>query len=169
MTEHWRDIPGYEGEYKVSDLGRVRSLKRIIYRQDGRKHSVQARILKPRLLKSGHYHVALCRSGERIDRRIHQLVLLAFVGPVPEGCECCHNDRDHANNHLTNLRYDTHQENMRDTVGHRLHQMIPVIRSDGKKYLSGAEAARDIGVYRSSVHRSIRLGHICCGFRFKFG
>ena len=40
MTEEiWRDIEGYEGLYQVSDQGRVKSLKRVIMKRDGRKLS----------------------------------------------------------------------------------------------------------------------------------
>ena len=33
--EEWRDIKGYEGCYQVSDLGRVRSLDRIVRYRNG--------------------------------------------------------------------------------------------------------------------------------------
>lgn len=42
MTQ-WRDIPGYEGYYQVSDGGQVRSLDRVVVREDGRLGRVQQR------------------------------------------------------------------------------------------------------------------------------
>lgn len=32
MEELWKPIEGYEGLYEVSNLGRVRSLDRVVYR-----------------------------------------------------------------------------------------------------------------------------------------
>jgi hypothetical protein len=50
----------------------------------------------------------------RRRRKIHRLVLEAFVGPCPDGMHCCHADDDKANNALTNLRWDTQKANMAD-------------------------------------------------------
>lgn len=49
---------------------------------------------------------------------VSQLVLKAFVGPRPRGMEGCHNDGNASNNYLSNLRWDTHHENMRDVERH---------------------------------------------------
>lgn len=46
-TEVWKDIKGYEGLYQVSNMGRVKSLERIIIRKNGSKMPVKERILKP--------------------------------------------------------------------------------------------------------------------------
>lgn len=45
---------------------------------------------------------------------VHRLVLTAFRGPCPTGKEGCHNDGDHTNNQLRNLRWDTHRNNQRE-------------------------------------------------------
>ncbi len=114
--ECWLPIPGYEGFYKVSDHGRVRSLERRVIRQSGGTYRVRPRILKPasdngRLLVNLHGP-----DGRNASRKVHQLVLEAFVGPRPEGFECCHRDDDHANNTLHNLRWATHADNMQDCI-----------------------------------------------------
>lgn len=50
---------------------------------------------------------------------IHTLVLLAFVGPQPDGMEACHYpDRDRCNNNVGNLRWDTHVNNIADKIEH---------------------------------------------------
>lgn len=49
---------------------------------------------------------------------VHRLVLMAFVGPCPEGMEGCHNDGDASNNNLANLRWDTRQANFDDLKKH---------------------------------------------------
>lgn len=74
--------------------------------------------LKPSKGKSGHLRVTLSHPRKSYYC-VHALVLLAFVGPCPDGLECCHfPDRDPTNNQLTNLRYGTRQENHSDAVKH---------------------------------------------------
>jgi hypothetical protein len=65
-----------------------------------------------------HQTVKLSRSGKVANQYVHRLVLAAFVGPCPPGNDACHGDGDPTNNRLTNLRWDTHRENMRDMVRH---------------------------------------------------
>lgn len=55
---------------------------------------------------------------------IHTVVLETFVGPCPEGLEACHGNGDPADNRVDNLRWDTHQENMRDAVRHGTHNFL---------------------------------------------
>ncbi len=67
------------------------------------------RSLKP-ILRDGYPTVNLSRSGTKAARRIHRLVLEAFVGPCPEGMVACHNDGSRTNNDLANLRFDSNRE-----------------------------------------------------------
>lgn len=107
MTQEiWKSIPGYEG-YEVSNMGQVRSFRGL-----GRP-----RILKPSVNRDGYTMVHL--SGSTSPVFIHRLVMLAFEGPCPEGLEVCHGDHNRSNNHLDNLKYDTHQENMKDAAKRR--------------------------------------------------
>lgn len=49
---------------------------------------------------------------------IHRLVLETFIGPCPDGMECCHNNGDPVDNRLGNLRWDTHFNNVQDSIKH---------------------------------------------------
>lgn len=64
----------------------------------------------------GYIIASLSDGRRRCQRPVHQLVLEAFVGPCPPGMECCHEDNNHGNNRLSNLRWDTHKANMADAV-----------------------------------------------------
>ena len=44
MEEIWKDIEGYEGLYQVSNFGRVKSLRKIVYYSDGRVYSYPEKI-----------------------------------------------------------------------------------------------------------------------------
>lgn len=113
-AEHWLPIPGYEGYYEVSDLGRVRSLDRII---SGGRWGTQRRRGAIRALAEGAHGylvVSLSRNGKQVNRYVHQLVLEAFVGPRPAGMEACHWDDDPGNARLDNLRWGTRSTNAHD-------------------------------------------------------
>ena len=117
-TENWTPIPGYEGSYEVSDLGRVRSLDRVVKGPGGFPKRVKGTMLSPSTHPTGYKRVSLAKGGENITRGVHQLVMLAFVGARPEGMEVCHNDGNPANTRLENLRYDTLSANQREIVTH---------------------------------------------------
>lgn len=119
-TERWLPIPNWEGLYEVSDQGRVRSLDRVVSHAHSGRYTVLGKLLKQG--KCGPYsRVALCRPGERCDMKVHRAVLLAFVGPCPEGREGCHRDGNPGNNTLENLYWGTRSENCLDQVRHGTH------------------------------------------------
>lgn len=114
MIEEWRAVPGHPA-YEVSNVGRVRSIDRpMLVRHPTRgfvlRHK-RGQILRPGTLKSGHQFVVLSGGAGRL---VHALVLLAFVGPRPEGMECCHWDDNPKNNSVDNLRWGTRAENVAD-------------------------------------------------------
>ncbi len=68
---------------------------------------------------------------------VHQLVLLAFIGPCPEGMECRHfPDNDRTNNHLSNLKYGTHLENCEDK---KVHDTDPLGERNGRALLTESQ------------------------------
>jgi len=107
--ERWLPVPGYEGLYLVSDLGRIRSLPR---------NTTSGRIMKLITGTRGYKYVTLTRDGRQRRRGVHQVVAAAFIGPCPDGQEILHGDGDPANNRPGNLRYGTHRENMLDKRDH---------------------------------------------------
>lgn len=114
-TEAWLDIPGRVA-YQVSDLGRVRSCRKAgHWKTPSAGLAAGYHLLKPHVHANGYLSVQLIRG--RWDL-IHRLVLLAFVGPCPEGMECRHADGSRVNNRLTNLCWGTRIENNADKVRH---------------------------------------------------
>ena len=105
MDEIWKPVLGYEGQYEVSDKGRIKSYRR---------HK-EGQILRPGCMPQGHLSVAL---GRKNSQCVHKLVLNAFVGVAPDGYECLHANGNPADNRLENLRWGTRSENIRDAVRH---------------------------------------------------
>ena len=77
--EIWKDIPKYEGRYKVSNLGRVKS---YVSNLNGRRQIIiKEKILKPIPGRDGYLRACLTRSyGTLSSYFIHRLVLIAFKG-----------------------------------------------------------------------------------------
>lgn len=117
-VEIWKPIPGFAIAYEVSHLGRVRRISRMV--KSGRGFaSLSGRVCSAPLDKKGYPRVKLSITQQSVRRRIHSLVLLAFVGPRPYGLQGCHADGNKTNNRLNNLRYDTPKGNAADSI--RLH------------------------------------------------
>lgn len=126
MAEEWRPAPRFAGFYEVSDLGRVRSVDRVVTREygDGRTTTVKRR---GKLMKfdyrDGYAAVRMQANGFAFKAYVHRLVCEAFHGPQPspEKSMVAHNDGDPANNTPGNLRWATPAENQRDREAHGTH------------------------------------------------
>ena len=122
--ESFKPIPGHPG-YEVSDHGTVRSLDRqITLRGSGGSlytRSKKGQQLVPGAITSGYLKVSL--SGTQAT--VHSLVLLAFVGPRPEGAWINHRNGVKTDNRLTNLEYCTPKQNAEHAVHTGLQPMPP--------------------------------------------
>ncbi len=171
-AEIWKPVAGYEGLYEVSDLGRVRSLDRLVVEKSGKRRPVKGRILRPGVSRSsGRRSVALRPRGPAPTRRVYELVLEAFVGPRPPGMVACHNNGDAGDDRLANLRWDSWSENHRDTVRHgrnahantthcpRGHELVPANLQQAMFKRTGGRAClachRATSNYRSAIRRGL--------------
>lgn len=104
LIEEWRPIDGYEDCYYASDWGRVKSLNY--------NHTGKEKLLKYAVDKKGYLYVVLCKDGKRKNKKIHQLVAIAFI-PNPDGLpQVNHKDEDKTNNRVENLEWCTHEYNI---------------------------------------------------------
>lgn len=115
--EIWKPIKGYEGFYEVSDYGRVKSLERVIIRSNGRKQYQKERILKPHKIgkKRNYLFVPLSKNGKRKQHYINRLVGLTFINPDWK-YQFDHINRNTFNNHISNLRQATNQQNSANKI-----------------------------------------------------
>jgi hypothetical protein len=115
-AEEWRAVPGYEGRYEVSDLGRVRSL--LLH---GVSYGVSYDLVRsvPRVLQptpTGARYLQVNLAGTM--RLVHRLVLEAFVGLCPVGHEGAHLNGNRTDNRRANLAWKTPRENAADRERH---------------------------------------------------
>lgn len=109
--EIWKPIDGVDN-YKVSNLGNVKS---------------NDRVLKQQITHKGYHRVILYKNSKRSFVTVHSLVLRAFVSERPIGMHGCHIDGNKANNCLENLKWATPKENYDDKRRHgRTHYSKPL-------------------------------------------
>jgi hypothetical protein len=76
-------------------------------------HTGELKILKPRTHPSGYLYVGLFKSPkERLWRRVHRVVVEAYIGIIPDGLEVNHKDRNKHNNDVSNLEIVTRRQNI---------------------------------------------------------
>jgi len=122
--------------------------------------------------------------GKTYNVRIHRLVAEYWYGPKPIELVCCHNDGNRQNNHYRNLRYDTQQSNVRDSINHKTHKCTnpkyilrgeksgkakyteEIVRNIREQYANGArqvDIARNLGISRNTIFDIVHYrnwGHI---------
>lgn len=108
MNEHWADVPGYEGLYRVSTSGNVYSIK-------------VKKNLKPQFKYDGHAVVGLYKDHKLKGHPVHRLVAMAFI-PNPFNLPIVHHlDDNPRNNHVSNLKWVTQKENVHYTIATGKH------------------------------------------------
>ncbi len=97
-----------------------------------------------------------------VARAVHRLVLEAFVGPCPPGMEGCHNNGDPWDNQLSNLRWDTHKNNMADAMSHGTFVLPPPpvgnTHSRGEKNVKAKLSATEV----AEIKRRLLSGERPC-------
>lgn len=121
LSEEWRAIPGWEGFYEVSTLGRVRSLDRTLETVRGPWRQ-RGRVLSPGMDTRGYQFIGLARGGKATYHRVHRLMALAFLGPEPyPGALVRHLNDVRSDNRIENLAWGTHSDNRNDSVRNGTH------------------------------------------------
>lgn len=110
--EIWKDVIGYEGIYQVSNLGNVKSLKRIV-NNNGGVSTIRERILKPSKNKGGYLAVVLCVNCIQKTKPIHQLVAESFLNHLEKGKKVVVNHKNfiRTDNRVENLEIISFREN----------------------------------------------------------
>lgn len=150
IQESWADIPGYSGLYKISDQGRVKSVKRFRTALRNRKEysaGVPERILKSAANSRGYYTVSLHRDGDGgTSYMVHHLVAAVFIGNRPSGSDVHHRDGNKANNSLRNLEYKDESDHIREHAMEKASLTPSQVREIRSRRINGETApqiARD--------------------------
>lgn len=163
--EVWKDIPGYEGKYQVSNLGRVKSLN---YHREHREGMVNIRPIW-----SGYMKCSLGINGRMKTFAVHRLVAKAFV-PNPENKpEVNHINGIKSDNRAENLEWTTGSENQRHALRSGLRRSMVELRNKNEKPCICVETGVEYdSISQAELHTNIAKTNIvaCCrGKRRKAG
>lgn len=151
--EEWRPVVGYEKNYSVSSLGRVR---RELMECNAVKGKIKAQNIGRRM---GSYPtVGLCLNGRNKTMAVHRLVAEAFLGRLPSGMNTNHIDGDKANSRLDNLEYVTISENHK-------HAARLGLRRVGERHPSAKLKAADIPEIFKLHSQGVRKSKIAARYR----
>lgn len=105
MKEEWRDVIGFNGKYKVSNLGNIKSFYH---------NKVEGKIKKQVINSHGYPAISVQIEGRKCRLRpVHRLVALAFLPSAVGKTHVNHIDGDKLNNEVNNLEWITHAENIK--------------------------------------------------------
>jgi hypothetical protein len=110
--EVWKDIKGYEGIYKVSNFGRVKSL--------GNEFTRKERFLKLCLQSKGYLTVVLQKDATRKMVLVHRLVAEHFIDNTESKPQVNHINGDKTDNAIENLEWVSHRENLDHAIKNNL-------------------------------------------------
>ena len=143
VVEQWKSIPGYEGLYEVSNLGRIKSLC-------AGRHRNEKLIRKPVPDKDGYLTVCLKKNRKTSCFKIHRLVAHAFIPNTNNLPQINHIDENRQNNIVSNLEWcDCKYNNNYGSKPSKSFKPINKLAEDGtiiKSYVSVNEAAKDNGL-----------------------
>lgn len=166
MEEIWKDIEGYEG-YQVSNIGRIRSVDRVIYAVnrwgDIKPRRYKGKVISIHHYPNGYYSFVYHKRGTDKEENllVHRLVAKAFVPGYFEGAVVNHKDENKGNNRFDNLEWVTDHENrVYGTAQERLHSSqchaVEQIDLNGRiinTFPSIREAARAINGDMSTIRK----------------
>lgn len=188
MSEVWKDIEGYEGIYQVSNLGRVRSLDRLVPAACALSKGKQVVnylrkgvILKPHIAgKSGYQYVGLSIGDKPKYYSVHRLVAKAFI-PNPDNLpEVNHIDEDHLNNQADNLEWVTHIQNehhgtkIKRSVQNRNLKAVEALNEKGEvvaSYDCMTDASKALGISLGTIWKvcnKIKNSMTAGGYRWRY-
>ena len=177
--EIWKDVPGFEQRYQVSNLGRIRS--KSYYRTNGYGYYwTKGKILAGFKDHSGYPNIVLKENGRTVRAKVHRLVALAFL-PNPENKP----EVDHINtivddNRVENLRWVTSKENKHNPITRARSLAVkkrtrPVIctcaNGDTKRFNSVKEASITLGIDLRHIYeicRGSKIRKTAGGYKWKY-
>lgn len=111
LSEDWKDIPGYEGYYMASNLGRIKSLDRVVTCKNGRTQTKKGVFPKFEIDKDGYYKLVLHKNGIKKKGFVHRWIAKTFLPNGQSKPVINHIDGNKQNNEIVNLEWVSLSEN----------------------------------------------------------
>lgn len=168
ICEIWKPIKGYEGIYEISNLGRIKSLKR------NNNRCLIDKIMKQYIGKQGYLQVRLCKNGKSKLHKVHILIANAFIDNPNNLPIINHIDGNKTNNTISNLEWCSYSHNIKHAYDIGLRKKKPIIQKDlnnvtVKKWNCIAEASEKTGILHSSIWKCCnKKNHTAGGYKWKY-
>lgn len=150
--EIWVDVSGYEGLYKVSNTGKVKSLQRevqIISKNNNIfNKSYPSKVLKSYITSKGYELVKLCKDGIVKSYSVHRLIALNFLSNDKNLPEINHIDGNKLNNNLYNLEWVSPSDNQK-------HAFVIGLQKPNKGQNNGQSRSTDTEILFLHYWRSL--------------
>lgn len=117
----WKDIPGFEGKYQISDDGEVKSLRRWVPNGSPKGMWLRERILHQQPIPNGYLQVSLRDGAQTYVKYVHIMVAEAFLTKPSPHHIVNHKDGNKRNCKVSNLEYVTFSENNQHAYDTALH------------------------------------------------
>lgn len=185
--EIWKVIPGYEGIYMISSIGRLKSLSRPSRNNRGIFNTTETIFTQCKLNSTGYFQMRLTKNNRSICFKAHRLVAMAFIANPENKPYINHKNGIKTDNRVENLEWCTPKENsihasltglLRPSKFKGLTNVSgackPVLKLDLsgnfiKRYPSLSEASRDMNVRMCSITDAIYgKCHTCKGFKWQY-
>lgn len=149
VKEEWKEIEGYEEQYQISNLGRVRNIQTGVIR-------------KTRTINSGYKIMKLKGRPNRHRELVHRLVAKAFCEGYAPGLEVNHIDGDRLNNRATNLEWVTTKENIHHNMARGVFNVTTAQRVAQKKNRKKVRCIETGRIFNSAKEASEWAGVRIC-------
>lgn len=156
--EKWEDIKNFEGLYQISNLGRIKSLRRTV---DTTKYKkiVEEKEMKQFIGTNGYMITTLSKNGKKYPIMVHRLVAETFISNPQNLPQVNHKDEDKTNNNVENLEWCDRKYNCRygtrnERVGEKQSKtvfMYDISNNLLAEFKSTVEASKKLGLTQATI------------------
>ena len=189
MEEIWKYIPEWEGFYQASNLGRIRSVDRVVMKLNSRgflsPRIYKGKLLSPNVNNSGYQYLCMCKDKDhRWFAKVHRVIAMTFLHNPNHLSDVNHKDGNKLNNKVENLEWCSHSDNQKHALRIGLNikpyaasrykkavtQIDPKTKKIVAEYASIHEATSHLGKTNpSNISGALNGRHrIAYGFEWKY-
>lgn len=173
--EVWKDIPGYEGYYQASTLGRIRSVDRIYFNQGIKRMYKKKGVMRKaqkNIHRYGYYELILKKGNSAIRHKLHRLIAMTFIPNPNNYPQVNHIDGNKANNTVENLEWCTANYNinhaLRTGLANKEYRMCRIQCIDtGEMFKSVVHASKELHCDRKGIFKSLKNNKPIKGHLFR--